>query len=80
MLKIDDGPHTFTSCECSTRRSRLSQEGTVVIGLFASQKNARGYDKTWMMSVRSAVAESRVPTSLASSGVGRKSQAVLVGT
>ena len=32
-----------------------------MIGLFASQKkNARGYDTTWMKSVRSAVAESRV--------------------
>ena len=38
MLKIDDGPHTFMYCECATRRSRLSQEGTVVIGLLASQK------------------------------------------
>ena len=41
MLKIDDGPHTFMSCECVTRRSRLSQEGTVVTGLFASQTNTR---------------------------------------
>ena len=38
MLKIDDGPHTFMSCECVTRRSRLTQDGIAAIGLFASQK------------------------------------------
>ena len=38
----------------------MSQEGTVVIGLFASQKTERGYDEAFMQSVCSAVADSRV--------------------
>ena len=42
MLKIDDGPHTmFLSCECVIRRSRLSQESIVVIGLFPLVRKTR---------------------------------------
>ena len=41
-LKIDGGPDTdtFRVCECSTRSSRLSEEGIVVIGTAASQKTS----------------------------------------
>ena len=59
-LKIDKGPHRFLCCEVRIRNSNLSSEGSVMLGLVASQKLARGYPKAWREEVCSAVAEDHV--------------------
>ena len=59
-LKIDEGPHRSLCCEVRIRNSNLSSEGSVMLGLVASQKAARGYPKAWREEVCSAVAENQV--------------------
>ena len=59
-MKIDEGPHRFLCCELRIRKSYLIWDGSVMLGLFASQKSARGYPKSWMKALCSAVAENQV--------------------
>ena len=46
-LKIDEAPHRSLCCEVRIRNSNSSSEGSVMLGLVANQKLARGYPKSW---------------------------------
>ena len=59
-MKIDESPHRFLACEVRIRSSQLSSGGSVMLGLVASQKVARGFPKSWIEEVCSAVAENQV--------------------
>ena len=59
-MRMDDGPHRFMCCECNTLKSRMSEVGSVMIGLVGSQrKAAQGYSQKLMNSVCVAVASDR---------------------
>ena len=60
MMKIGERPHRSLCCEVLLRNSYLSREGSVMLGLVASQKLARDFPKKWREEVCSAVAENHV--------------------